>query len=43
MTDCIAALEALLGCLIYCAVDAKAGFLNVVVPEELQTYLGIIT
>jgi hypothetical protein len=35
MVDCRATIDNLQGYTIYSAVDAKAGFLNVVVPEEL--------
>jgi hypothetical protein len=43
MVDCKASIDNLQGYTIYSAIDAKAGFLNVVVPPELQTYLGVIT
>jgi hypothetical protein len=43
MVDCKATIDNLQGYTVYSAIDAKAGFLNVVVPPELQTYLGVIT
>ena len=43
MVDCSSALERLQGCTMFSGIDVKAAFQNVVVPQELQRYLGIVT